>query len=250
MIVRTFFKLFLHMNICFVIIKNEHTLYYIFLQEAVAMKGTYQFTKANVDETCDAVYEFIVTYISDKGYAPSVREIGRGVGLKSTSTVYGHLKRLVHQNRIEMTEGKRRAIRLTDESQLMATDYDEVPLVGTVTAGKPILATENIESLLKLPQDIYNSIEDMFALRVRGDSMIDAAILDEDVVLVRKQSNADSGEIILALLGDEATVKTLIRDADGHCLLRAENAAYADIPFDSEECKILGVVCGLLRFHV
>lgn len=214
------------------------------------MKDTYQFTKANVDETCDAVYEYIVAYISDNGYAPSVREIGCGVGLKSTSTVYGHLKRLVSQNRIEMTEGKRRAIRLVDESELTELDYDEIPLVGTVTAGKPILASENIESMLKLPQNTYTSTEDMFALRVRGDSMIDAAILDGDVVLIRRQSSADSGEIILALLEDEATVKTLIRNDDGHCHLRAENAAYADIPFDSEDCRILGVVCGLLRFRV
>ena len=214
------------------------------------MKDTYQFTKANVDETCDAVYDFIVTYVNANGYAPSVREIGRGVGLKSTSTVYGHLKRLVSQKRIEMTEGRRRAIRLVDESQLTEPAYDEVPLVGTVTAGVPILATENIESMLKLPQETYASTEDMFALRVRGDSMVDAAILDGDIVLVRKQSNADSGEIILALLEDEATVKTLIRNDDGRCHLQAENAAYADIPFESDDCKILGVVCGLLRFRV
>src|SRR5690554_6888163 len=183
------------------------------------MRETYQFTKANVDETCDAVYEYIVDYINDNGYAPSVREIGRGVGLKSTSTVYGHLKRLVNQNRIEMTEGKRRAIRLVDESELLERDYDEVPLLGTVTAGMPILATENIESMLKLPQDTYASIDNMFALRVRGDSMIEAAILDGDVVLIRKQSSADSGEIVLALLEDEATVKTFIRTQDGHGLL-------------------------------
>lgn len=214
------------------------------------MKDTYQFTKANVDETCDTVYDYIVDYISDNGYAPSVREIGRGVGLKSTSTVYGHLKRLVDQNRIEMTKGKRRAISLVDEGNPMEVDYDEVPLLGTVTAGMPILATENIESMLKLPQDIYASTENMFALRVRGDSMVGAAILDGDLVLVRKQNTADSGEVVLALLGDEATVKTLIRDDQGHCLLRAENAAYADIPFESEDCKILGVVCGLLRFRV
>lgn len=214
------------------------------------MKETYQFTKANVDETCDAVYEYIVDYINDNGYAPSVREIGRGVGLKSTSTVYGHLKRLVNQNRIEMTEGKRRAIRLVDESELIERDYDEVPLLGTVTAGMPILATENIESMLKLPQDTYASIDNMFALRVRGDSMIEAAILDGDVVLIRKQSSADSGEIVLALLEDEATVKTFIRTQDGHGLLRAANAAYPDIPFESADCKILGVVCGLLRFRI
>ncbi|MDD2427547.1 MAG: transcriptional repressor LexA [Eubacteriales bacterium] len=214
------------------------------------MKDTYQFTKANVDETCDTVYDYIVDYISDNGYAPSVREIGRGVGLKSTSTVYGHLKRLVDQNRIEMTKGKRRAISLVDEGNPMEVDYDEVPLLGTVTAGMPILATENIESMLKLPQDTYASTENMFALRVRGDSMVGAAILDGDLVLVRKQNTADSGEVVLALLGDEATVKTLIRDDQGHCLLRAENAAYADIPFESEDCKILGVVCGLLRFRV
>ena len=208
------------------------------------MRETYQFTKANVDETCDAVYEYIVDYINDNGYAPSVREIGRGVGLKSTSTVYGHLKRLVNQNRIEMTEGKRRAIRLVDESELIERDYDEVPLLGTVTAGMPILATENIESMLKLPQDTYASIDNMFALRVRGDSMIEAAILDGDVVLIRKQSSADSGEIVLALLEDEATVKTF-RQRDGHTWLLPQNTSYE--PILGDHAVIMGKVVSVLR---
>lgn len=208
----------------------------------------YPFTKANVDETADMIYQFIVNYMRRNSYAPTVREICRGVGLKSTSTVHSHLKRLDEQGRIELDQGKRRALRVPELDSVL--DTDEIPLLGLVTAGLPIFATENIECMLRLPTGVYPSTEEMFALRVRGDSMVDAAILDGDLVIVRKQSAADAGDIIVALIGDDATVKTLAHDNEGRPFLHPQNDAYPDIPFDTEYCKILGVVCGVLRFRV
>ena len=208
------------------------------------MKQTYPFTRANVDETLDKVYEYIIEYIELNTYAPSVRDICQGVGLRSTSTAYSHLKRLVDDGRIEMDAGKRRAIRVP------ALDLDDalrVPLLGTVTAGKPILATENIEQMLTIPAHFGREADTLFALRVRGDSMSGAAILDGDVVIVGKQQIGQVGDIVVALLDDEATVKTLKRDEKGHYYLHPENRLYDDIPFAREDAMILGIVRGLLR---
>lgn len=211
------------------------------------MKETYPFTRANVDETLEAVYDFICDYITNNSYAPSVRDIGQGVGLRSTSTVYSHLKRLATEGRIEMDTGKRRSIRVpaleADGSQL-------IPLLGTVTAGRPILATENIERMLPLPFPVSPSAESVFALRIAGDSMTGAAILDGDIVIIEKQSMADDGEIVVALLDDEATVKTLKRGPAGSYYLHPENDRYEDIPLDHEGTRILGVVRGLMRMDI
>ena len=138
------------------------------------MTKKYPFTKANVQETQQAVYDYIVEYISENAYSPSIREICSGVGLKSTSTVHNHLRRLSEDGLIQFLEGKRRTIRVP---ALESADSREIPLVGTVTAGKPVLATENIERLLPFPVNVWSTAEEMFALRVKGDSMADAAIL-------------------------------------------------------------------------
>ena len=193
------------------------------------MKETYPFTRANVDETLEAVYDFICDYITNNSYAPSVRDIGQGVGLRSTSTVYSHLKRVPALE--------------ADGSQL-------IPLLGTVTAGRPILATENIERMLPLPFPVSPSAESVFALRIAGDSMTGAAILDGDIVIIEKQSMADDGEIVVALLDDEATVKTLKRSPAGSYYLHPENDRYEDIPLDHEGTRILGVVRGLMRMDI
>ncbi len=210
-------------------------------------KETYPFTRANVDQTLDSVYEYICDYIKENAFAPSVRDIAQGTGLRSTSTVYSHLKRLVEEGRIEMDPGKRRSIRVP---ALEVDSPPAIPLLGTVTAGKPILATENIERMIPLPFPVRQDADSVFALRVEGDSMAGAAILDGDIVIIEKQSIADDGEIVVALLDDEATVKTLKRKRTGQYYLHPENELYDDIPLDREGTMILGVVRGLLRMEL
>ena len=205
--------------------------------------STYRFTRANVDDTVHLVYQFIVSYIRENGYPPAVRDICSGVGIRSTSTIHGHLKRLQESGRIEYTTGKRRAITIPDHQDEKPV---YLPVVGQVTAGVPILAEENIERSLPFPSDYFSADEQVFALRVRGDSMIEAAILDKDYVIVRKQNNAIPGDIVVAMIGDEATVKRLA-NLDGKMVLKPENPAYEPIPFDTPYCQILGKVCGVFR---
>ncbi len=210
-----------------------------------------KFTRSNLEETSDLIYNFIEDYIVENGYSPSVRDICDGVGVKSTSTVHTHLKRLETAGRLSYETGKRRAIKLA-EDEAMSEDRDSIryiPLVGTVTAGVPILASEQVERLLPLSGDLFPSGEDMFMLKVRGDSMIDAAIIDGDIVVVRQQRAAAIGDIIVALLDEEATVKRLISH-NGRPYLQPENEAYDLIPFYGEDCQILGRVVGVFRTEV
>lgn len=205
--------------------------------------GTYPFTRANVDDTANLIYDFIVAYIREKGYPPAVRDICAGVGIRSTSTIHGHLKRLHEAGRINYSSGKRRAITIPEHQEERPL---YLPVVGQVTAGIPILAEENIERTLPFPSGFFSESEDVFALRIKGDSMIGAAILNNDYVIVRRQSSADPGDIIVALVGNEATVKTLA-NVDGQMMLMPENPAYKPIPFNTEECQVLGKVCGIFR---
>lgn len=205
-----------------------------------------KFTKANVEDTVELVYDYITSFVRENGFSPTVRDLCKGTGIKSTSTIHAHLKRLRESGRIDMEPGKRRALTVTEfENQRV----DHIPLVGKVSAGAPILAHENIDSYLPVPAAFYQNPEQMFALKISGDSMIGAGILDGDYVFVKKQSMADFGDIIVALIGDEATVKTLHRD-QGRTVLRAENPRYKMIPFDEEGCLILGVVRGVWRSRV
>jgi len=208
--------------------------------------STYRFTRSNVDDTINQIYDFIVDYIRREGYPPAVRDICAGVGIRSTSTIHGHLKRLQQSGRIEYSTGKRRAITIPDE---INEKVIHLPVVGQVTAGVPILATENIERMLPFPADFFSDDGDVFALKVRGSSMIGAAILDGDYVIVRRQSAASLGDIIVALVADEATVKTLA-NIDGKIVLKPENPAFSPIPFDRAECQVLGKVCGVFRVSV
>lgn len=206
------------------------------------MENKYKFTRSNLNQTVETVYKYIVDFIRSEGYPPSVREICSGVGIKSTSTIHSHLKRLVEMNRIEYTPGKRRAIIVPDLQQENVT---HLPVLGTISAGIPILAEQNIERTLPISADFLSSGE-YFLLKVKGDSMINAHIVDGDYVIVKRKNNADSGQIVVARIDDEATVKTYDL-SEGKPSLRPENEAYDIIPFDEGDCQILGVVTGLFR---
>ena len=186
---------------------------------------------ARVSSKREEILAFLRDFSAQNGYAPTVREIMRAVGLKSTASVYYHLSTLNDAGIISMDGGKNRTIRLSNPGG--------IPVIGTVAAGTPILAQENIEGYLPWGGD--NSC---FALRVKGDSMIDAGILSGDKVIVRPQPTAEHGEIVVALFEDEATVKTL-RRKDGHTWLMPENPDYE--PIDGDGCTILGKVTAVVR---
>jgi repressor LexA len=192
------------------------------------------------------ILEFIKQQVREKGYPPSVREIGDAVGLRSSSTVHGHLRRLEDKGYIRRDPTKPRAIEILDdelaESQIMR-DLIIVPIVGRVTAGQPILAVENVEDYYPLPRD-FASDEATFMLRVQGDSMIEAGILDGDYVVVRQQPDAINGDIVVVLLEDEATVKRFFRESE-HIRLQPENPLYE--PIITTNAQILGKVIGVLR---
>ena len=187
------------------------------------------------------IYDYIAACIQEQGYAPSVREIGEAVGLKSPSTVHFHLKRLEEAGVIAKGAGKGRAIALTEQAQRPQPE-ERIPIVGNVAAGSPILAEECIEDYLTF--DTGGHGEEYFALRVRGESMLNAGILPGDLVVVRRQPTAVSGEIVVALLGDEATVKRLSK-RNGEVWLLPENDAYQ--PIDGTGAQLLGRVTAVVR---
>ena len=185
----------------------------------------------------DRIYAYLQEVIPQQRYAPSVREICEAVGLKSPSTVHFHLKRHQERGLIEKGDGKGRALVLTG-----VQERKKIPVVGTVAAGAPILAQECIEDYLTF--DCGGREEESFALRVRGESMIKAGILPGDLVVVRRQQTAENGEIVVALLEDEATVKRLSRK-NGHIWLLPENDDYQ--PIDGTNAQILGKVTAVVR---
>jgi repressor LexA len=184
------------------------------------------------------IYEYIASCIQQQGYPPSVREIGEAVGLRSPSTVHFHLKNLEEAGMIEKGAGKGRAITLTAP----VVPEDKVPIVGNVAAGSPILAQECIEDYLTF--DTGGRSGEYFALRVRGESMLNAGILPGDLVVVQQQHTARNGEIVVAMIEDEATVKTYSRQ-NGHVWLLPENDAYE--PIDGTYATILGKVAAVVR---
>lgn len=197
-----------------------------------------------------AILDFIKREVREKGYPPSVREIGEAVGLASSSTVHGHLERLEKKGLIRRDPTKPRAIEITDGDDSFSQfpqSITRVPLIGKVTAGEPILATENIEEYFPLPSHIVAD-HTVFMLSVSGDSMIEAGILDGDYVIVRQQQTANNGDIVVAMTeDDEATVKTFYREKD-HIRLQPENPALE--PIRLKNVTILGKVIGLFReFH-
>ncbi len=186
------------------------------------------------------ILDFIRREIDDKGYPPSVREICLAVGLKSTSTVHAHLNRLEEEGYIRRDATKPRALELTDTATVRGRS---VPLVGRVTAGMPILAQQNIEEYYILPQNLVGG-DEVFILSVQGESMIEAGILDGDFVIVRRQSHAENGDIVVAMIDDEATVKRIFYEKT-RVRLQPENSAMR--PIYAREVTVLGRVIALFR---
>jgi repressor LexA len=196
------------------------------------------------------VLEFIDTEVRRRGYPPSVREIGEAVGLSSPSTVHAHLGALQDKGYIHRDPTKPRALELTYEPTSGATvdrrPVRHVPLVGDVAAGTGVLAAENIEETLPVPEDLTGD-GDLFMLRVRGDSMVEGGIFDGDYVVVRSQPTAENGEIVIAgIPGEEATVKTFLRRRN-KIVLRPENPSMDEMVFDPSEITIYGRVVTVLR---
>ncbi len=192
------------------------------------------------------ILEFIKNRVKQKGYPPSVREIGEAVGLASSSTVHGHLERLEKKGYIRRDPTKPRAIEIISEDIYSEIDSSvvKVPIVGKVTAGEPITAIENIEDYFPLPSHIVNN-DDVFMLTVQGDSMIDAGIFDGDYIIVKKQPSASNGEIIVAMTeDDEATVKRFYKESN-HIRLQPDNSSMEPIILDN--VSILGKVIGVYR---
>jgi len=199
---------------------------------------------SDLNERQISILNFIKKELQKKGYPPSVREIGEAVGLSSSSTVHGHLAQLEKKGYIRRDPTKPRAIEVIEgEGNFVRKEIVNVPIVGRVTAGEPILAVENIEDTFPLPIEFVNN-DNVFILSVRGESMINAGILDGDYVVVRQQSVARNGEIVVALLEDEATVKTFYKEKD-YIRLQPENP-YMD-PIYATDVKILGKVTGVFR---
>jgi len=201
-----------------------------------------------------AILKFIEKQVIEDGYPPSVREIGKAVGLNSTATVHGYLAKLKDKGYIKKEDKKGRTLKLLRGSSgeaIKTADKDfytqkeliDVPLVGKITAGEPILAVENISDTFPIPIDFVGN-SDCFMLTVRGESMIEAGILNGDYILVRKQNNAINGEIVVALIEDEATVKTFYKEKD-HIRLQPQNPTME--PIIVPNCEILGKVIGVFR---
>ena len=192
------------------------------------------------------ILEYIREVTRARAYPPSVREIGEAVGLSSSSTVHNHLNQLERRGLIKRDPSKSRTVQLVEDVQSVELRRSAVPIpvVGSVAAGVPILAEQNIEDHLMLSPDLAE--EGWFALRVRGDSMINAGIYDGDLVIVRPQQDAPDGTIVVALVEDEATVKRLDRST-GRVRLVAENPAYA--PIEPDTASMVGQVRGLIRSY-
>lgn len=191
------------------------------------------------------VYIFLKEYVEQYNYAPSVRDICKAVGLSSTSTVHGHLSRLEAKGFIRKGDGKSRAIEIIDADREARARSLTVPLVGTVTAGQPIFAEDNIDEYLPMPKYIVPD-EESFALKVKGESMVEAGIYDGDFIVVKKQSYAFDGDIVVAMIGDEATTKRFYLEGR-NVRLQPENPTMEPIMVASNEVKILGKVTALFR---
>ena len=191
------------------------------------------------------ILEYIKQEILNKGYPPAVREICEAVHLKSTSSVHSHLETLEKNGYIRRDPTKPRAIEIMDDTfNLTRREMVNVPIIGNVAAGQPLLAVQNIENYFPIPAE-YMPNQETFMLKVKGESMINAGILDGDHILVERQSTASNGEIVVALVDDSATVKTYYKE-DGHYRLQPENDTMDPIIVD--ECSILGKVFGVFRF--
>jgi len=199
------------------------------------------------------IWQFLVEYVDGHGYPPTVREIGEAVGLASPSTVHAHLANLERAGLLRRDPSKPRALELVGHRRVEAPitapdDVQRLPLLGRIAAGAPLLADENVEEEIAVPESLGGSAD--FLLTVQGDSMIDAGILDGDTLVVRKQDDARNGDVVVALVGDdegadEATVKTFYREAGGRVRLQPENSSLE--PIFADHVQVLGKVVGVFR---
>lgn len=186
------------------------------------------------------ILDYITQYAETHGYPPSVREICADLSVKSTATVFLKIKKLVELGFLKSDSNKKRSIEVVKPHTARSV---RVPLVGTITAGEPILATQNIEDTYALPSDMFGNGE-LFMLKVRGESMINAGIFDGDNIVVRRQQTADNGQIVAVMIDDSATVKRFYKE-DGHFRLQPENDTMQ--PIITDQAEILGLVVGLVR---
>lgn len=200
--------------------------------------------KENSDKQTQ-IYNFLIEFTKSKGYPPSVREICQAVSLKSTSTVHGHLKRLEKKGLIYRDPTKPRALEIVELSN-EEKELIDIPIVGKVTAGMPILATENIEDMFQIPINYVKHNNDLFILKVTGDSMIEAGILYGDLAIIEQKNVATNGDIVVALIENEATIKRFFKE-NGFIRLQPENKNYE--PIIVEDCSILGKLVGIYRAY-
>ncbi len=194
---------------------------------------------SKIEQKLKVLYDYIQEYIQNNGYSPTIRDICKDMQIKSTATAHYYLNKLSEQGLLNKADDKKRAISINKKTMPTIS----VPLIGTVTAGTPILAVENLEGFYPLPYD-YKTDNELFMLKVRGESMINAGILNGDKIIVKKQETAENGDIVVALFEDEATVKRFYK-RDGKLIFHPENDTMSDIIVDN--ANILGVVVGLMR---
>ena len=232
------------LNICLLF---EELFYIIESEKNIPIQEDRQeviYMSAKISRKQQEILDYLKKEILTKGYPPTVREICEKVNLKSTSSVHSHLSTLERNGYIRRDPTKPRAIEICDDSfQMVRTEMSSLPVVGNVAAGQPILAQENIESYFPVPAEIVPQ-GDSFALRIRGESMINAGIFDGDLIFVNSCNTARNGEIVVALVDDSATVKTFYKE-DGHIRLQPENDTMDPIIVDN--CAILGKVFGVFR---
>lgn len=211
--------------------------------------------KKDLGDKQQEILDFVNSQVEAKGYPPSVREICSAVGFKSTSTVHNYLEKLAKSGLIAKDPTKPRALKVIKGSKKSGNENNakeyyshkelvDIPIIGKVTAGMPILAVENIEDTFPLPVDFVQN-SNAFMLKVQGDSMIDAGILDKDLVLIKQQSTANNGDIVVAMIGDEATVKTFYKEKT-HVRLQPQNQ-FMDPIIVKNDLSILGKVIGVFR---
>lgn len=191
------------------------------------------------EEKLIRVMDYIRKFSEENGYTPSVREIGKECGIKSTATVHSYLEKLQTRGFLNKATNKKRSVTIGKSSGI------SIPLIGTVTAGQPVFAYENYEDYYTFPMGEFKG-EDLFMLRVDGTSMIDAGIMNGDKIIVRRQETAENGEIVVAMVEDSATVKRFYRRS-GQIILHPENESLSDIIFEDGQVSILGKVVGLIR---
>ncbi len=191
-----------------------------------------------IDEKINQVYEFTVDFIHENGFPPSIRDICNKLKIKSTATAYSYVEKLKEKGILDKAPLKKRALTLSRK-----TEFKSIPLIGTIRAGSPIFAVENLDGYYPLPEE-FSGNGNEFALKVQGDSMINAGIYDGDIIIVNQQNTAHNGEIVVALIDDSATVKRFYKK-DGKIILHPENDNLSDMIF--YEATILGIVKGLFR---